>query len=219
MSITELITSDFPPENTNGNYNGKDYPALNELVERNLRLVLKFAPKLGRQYGLGRLESISEAHLAIYRAIINYDSEKINQNTGQPFKLSTSIGWWIKGLLHHQYRKIRGDYRSTLRKIRDLKDDFFKVNGREPDIYETTDLMNSDAKPIFTVDKLINSPPNVYNHRVRELFVRMLEQPEDLPFNPIATLTKFAGSNDVDVEYLLHLLRLPNKTTLTHVRD
>ena len=77
--LSELINEGMPSVSPNGRSSENDYPALKEILERNLRLIVKFAPKIGHNYGIDRLESISEAPFAVYiDNSVNWSS-KINK--------------------------------------------------------------------------------------------------------------------------------------------
>lgn len=218
-SITELITGDAPLNGLNGNSSENDYPALNEIVERNLKFIAKFAPEIGCRYGLDGLESISEAHFAIYRAVKGYNPENKNPETNEPDSLSNYIIQWIIGSLHNSSRKnqrLSGgeSFRLQIRKIRRITESLFESKGYKPSIEEIVDELNKTAKPICTVDQLREYDTREYSSKSRILLLRMLEKPENLPFDPHKILKDFAIANKTETTDLIRLLEFPNVTHL-----
>lgn len=73
-----------------------DFDARQQLIERNLRLVVKIA-KHYTDRGLGLLDLIEEGNLGLMHALDKFDPER-------GFRLSTYAVWWIREHIEHAIR-------------------------------------------------------------------------------------------------------------------
>ena len=67
-----------------------------QLVEANLRLVVSTAKRYANGNQVLLLDLIQEGNLGLLRAAEKYDPQKINPQTGQPYRFSTYATWWIR---------------------------------------------------------------------------------------------------------------------------
>lgn len=130
--------------------------ARNELITRNLRLVIKVAKHfIGR--GLPLLDLIQEGNIGLMKAV-----ERFKYEMG--FKFSTYATWWIKQAISRalidQSKTIRVPvhimefYNKVSRATEELKQEY----GREPGVREIAKKLHIPVKKVEEVRKAIQTP-------------------------------------------------------------
>ena len=124
----------------------------NQLVQANLRLVIRIAKKYAN-YGLALSDLIQEGNLGLIRAIDTYDYRR-----GHRF--ITYASWWIKQAviraLDCQSKTVRTPVyiNEKFNQIVKTSNTLMKKRGREPTLEEIAEVTNI---PVETVEKVIQS--------------------------------------------------------------
>ncbi len=126
-----------------------DKTAFNELINHNLRLVIKIANGYTNR-GMDYLDIIQNGNMGLIKA-----AEKFNADRG--FKFSTYATWWIRQKIirgfHEQQKIIRkpSHIESKLSKMRMAEDKLIERFGRMPTNNELADELNI---PVEQIEKL-----------------------------------------------------------------
>ncbi|CAH0375410.1 unnamed protein product, partial [Pelagomonas calceolata] len=107
-----------------------------ELIARNLRLVLSVAGRYKPQPGLEFDDLVAEGNFGLAKAAARFDP-------GRGFRFSTYAVWWIRQAISHAVghdaRAIRlpahvhDKLRPALRRMRRLREEYREAHGRDPD--------------------------------------------------------------------------------------
>lgn len=162
-----LLTAQQEIELANKIKNG-DRKAYNQMIEANLRLVVKMAKRYMNK-GMAFLDLIAEGNIGLMRAV-----EKFNPDLG--FRFSTYATWWIKQnierALLNQTRTIRvpihvlKELNVYLRAMSELR----KSMKREPTLEEVSAHLNipvEDIKRTLTATKNVDSIDEIYDDSSR----------------------------------------------------
>ncbi len=133
-----------------------DRNAKQELVKRNLRLVVSIAKKYTNQ-GLSLIDLIQEGNLGLIKATDKFDVER-------GFKFSTYATWWIRqGItraLSDKSRTIRIPVHliESMNKIKKVTKDFILSTGREPTQEELAAILEMDTEDIQNIISSMKAP-------------------------------------------------------------
>ena len=103
-----------------------------ELIARNLRLVLSVAGRYKPQPGLEFDDLVAEGNFGLAKAAARFDP-------GRGFRFSTYAVWWIRQAISHAVghdaRAIRlpAHVHDKLRRMRRLREEYREAHGRDPD--------------------------------------------------------------------------------------
>lgn len=118
-----------------------------ELISRNLRLVLSVAGRYARQPGLDFDDLVAEGNFGLAKAAARFDPEK-------GFRFSTYAVWWIRQAVSHAIghdaRTIRlpAHVHDKLRRMRRLREDFRAEHGRDPEHEEVAAGLGMDPSKV-----------------------------------------------------------------------
>lgn len=124
-----------------------DSEAGRELIEKNLRLVINIAKKYVG-CGLELDDLIQSGNMGLMKAVEKYDPEL-------GFRFSTYATWWIKqGITRSISDTGRGiripvHVHEKMLKIKRIRRDFEKDNGREPTVAEVAEIMKIPEKALL----------------------------------------------------------------------
>ena len=133
-----------------------DQTARNELVERNLRLVVSMAKKY-RGMGLPFEDLIQEGNLGLLRAVEKYDPEL-------GYRFSTYVVWWIRQAIRRALadkgRAIRVPVHAgeKIRKLRRTSNELSAELGREPTDEELTQRLKWKVGEVREAKRAIAEP-------------------------------------------------------------
>ena len=136
--------------------------ALNETVEKNLRLVIRPAKmKLRPNTSLGFLDIIQEGNKGLIRASARFDYTK-------GFKYSTFAMWWIKQAINRavadQAREIRLPVHAVevLNRMNRYTSHFLSQMGREPNPEELAGGIKADVRLVKKLKRMGQVPISLY---------------------------------------------------------
>ena len=136
----ELLTKDEEVELFNRIKNG-DIEAKNEIIERNLRLVVSIAKRYS-VYGYPILDLIQEGNLGLIKAVEKFDVSK-------GYKFSTYATWWIR----QNITRAISDKEDIIRIPVSTRDKLYKVKKHER-IFETENGYKPSNEELSKIDKL-----------------------------------------------------------------
>lgn len=131
------------------------------LVEKNVRLV-KSVAKIYANRGVDREDLEQEGFIGLLYAIEKYDPEKINKDTGKPYRLSTTATLWIRSyaqlaLLQANNIGSRSQVLQEKTKLYSRRQLFCQKQGREPDMDEIVKITGLTADRIEFLDNVPTS--------------------------------------------------------------
>lgn len=161
-----LLTSDEECQLARSAHTG-DTSARDRLIYCNLKLVISIATKYACE-AMSLDDCIQEGNIGLMHAVEKFDPDRINPQSGRPYRFSTSATWWIKQAV----RRARDEKTSvmrlpvhlieSIRKLRRTEADLFEARGHEPteqDIARATGwtidkirLLQSAAMRITSID-------------------------------------------------------------------
>jgi len=134
-----------------------DAAAREELIKRNLRLVISIAKKYTNK-GLSFMELIQEGNIGLIKAVEKFDWRK-------GYKFSTYATWWIKQAitraLADQSRLIRRPvhmveaYHQFQKKLNEL----YNQLGREPTVQELAEALGFSEDKVLALKQMSNPEP------------------------------------------------------------
>lgn len=136
-----------------------DRQAFNELVQRNLRLVISIAKKYSNK-GIPIQDLVQEGSIGLMRAV-----EKFEYQRG--YKFSTYATWWIRQAItrsiadHARTIRIPVHMVETMNRVTSGMRDLIIKLGREPNPKELAEHMKMTEKQIIDVIKLIEEPISI----------------------------------------------------------
>ncbi|MEO9485229.1 MAG: RNA polymerase sigma factor RpoD/SigA [Ekhidna sp.] len=178
ISREHLLTAEEEVELVRRTKQG-DQAAKNKLVKANLRFVVSIA----KQYQNGSVplsDLINEGNIGLIKA-----AERFDETRG--FKFISYAVWWIRqailSALDEQSRTIRvpSNKISNMSRIRKIKDEWAKKNGRFPTIEELAELMDMDEDEIEEIDKSFNktsSLDSIYGTDGEQLLMEFIPDQE-----------------------------------------
>lgn len=122
-------------------YKKGDETARKKLIESNLRLVISIAYKFSKKTSIDTLDLIQEGSIGLIKAIDKFDLSK-------GCKLSTYATWWIRQCISRTIAdkgrtiKIPIHFHELNMRIKRFIYEFFKKNGREPNLKEISSQFN-----------------------------------------------------------------------------
>jgi RNA polymerase nonessential primary-like sigma factor len=162
-----LLTAAQEVELANKIKNG-DKKAYNQMIEANLRLVVKMAKRYMNK-GMAFLDLIAEGNIGLMRAV-----DKFNPELG--FRFSTYATWWIKQNIERAILNQTRTIRVPIHVLKELNV-YLRVMGelrktlkREPTLEEVAqhlDVPLEEIKHAFTATKNVDSIDEIYDDSSR----------------------------------------------------
>lgn len=127
-------------------YKNGDTSVKNEIIERNLRLVISVAKSYAKQ-GIPFLDLIQEGNIGLIKAV-----ERFNPDLG--YKFSTYAIWWIRQCILKSIAKkekvivIPINVDAKLKKVKRFEAEYFKKNGIKPSIKEISENLEISEEEI-----------------------------------------------------------------------
>ncbi len=124
-----------------------DLIARENVLNRNLKLVISIAKKIARNSGQPLLDCISEGNFGLMKGLEKFDPSK-------GYKFCTYATWWIRSAIQcYAYGKDKENFKSPknrklINKINKRINELTSERGHEVDPYEVYEEMNLDGKKI-----------------------------------------------------------------------
>lgn len=175
ISKTKLLTKEKEIELAKRIEQG-DQEAFHELVQANLRLVVKCAKKYANK-GLGMLDLIQEGNIGLMIAAQKFDYTR-------NFKFSTYAYYWIKQALTKAVTdksrgiRIPAHISILITKYNQFRKPFVAKTGREPTEDEIADALNIPLKKVQTILSMAtvtSSLDNSIDDEGKTSFLQMIE--------------------------------------------
>ena len=154
-----------------------DKDAYDEIVQHNLKLVWSVAKGMGSSgVGVDFDDRIQNGSLGLMTAVDKFDPEKINPETGKPYKFSTYATWWIRQAISRGTAEMDRLIRLPVHCIEKLIDidkfvkNYQNENGEEPDKETVREAFPEITRETFDAIYNVQCPVSFDNivHRVAE---------------------------------------------------
>ncbi len=132
-----------------------DITARNKIIESNLRLVVNIAKRYSDR-GIPFIDVIGYGNLGLIKAVDKFDINK-------GYKFSTYATYWIRQSIirslenYSRIVRVPSYLHNNIQNYKYVSNDFYYKNGRYPDVYELSELMNKKISEVIKVLKLNQS--------------------------------------------------------------
>ncbi len=132
--------------------NQGDINARNKIIESNLRLVITVAKKYIDR-GMPFMDIIGYGNIGLIKAVDKFDINK-------GYKFSTYAIYWIRQSIirslenYSRIVRVPTYLHNDIQKYKYISTDFYNKNGRYPDVYEISELMNKSIGEVIKILKL-----------------------------------------------------------------
>ena len=204
-----------------------DEDAKNELIKRNLKLVVSIAKNYTNR-GVFLLDLIQEGNIGLIKAIDRFDIDK-------DFKFSTYAIWWIRNSMTRAVAELSRTIRipthmvETINKLSRCQKQLTLELNREPTDEELAKYLNISVKEVFKIKNIsmdtlsLNTPITNYEEEDTELQEFVKDDRENIEdkiindnlSNQLAIAIKIAGLTAREIEVLEYRFGLNNKEKMT----
>jgi len=132
------------------------------LADSNLRMAFAIAKKFQNR-GVTFLDLIQDGNEGLLKAVRKYDPDKINKETGRPYKFSTYATWWVRQTifrgLANTSRTIRFPVHihDQVLNYRKKRARFFEKESREPTNEELANELGEDVENVKRLGQIIKN--------------------------------------------------------------